>query len=365
MARAMNVAVSGTPGPVVIALPDAWKAPLLSDRLTCRRHLFHHDEHRVILSARLDAFAGRCSMLRGTKVRLCHTVTTLILVSLAALAPLPASTLAQGLGLISPNDRRALDVEADNGIEWRQDRSVYIARDNARATRGGATLYGDTLTAHYRPVAPDRNRPPDPDSLTGSTEIYRIEADGNVRLQSETQTVYGDHGDYEMDGATAIFTGKHLKLVTPRDTVTARDSLEWYDNKLIGIARGQAVSVRDDKQLTADILIAHVEKPSDAPSRIDRIDAQDHVVVTTPTDVARGASGIYNVDTGIITLARDVTITRGDSVLAGQYGIVNLNTNISRLLNGPPGDLRPGRAPVTLDVRPGAANTPSASAPPR
>jgi lipopolysaccharide export system protein LptA len=287
------------------------------------------------------------------------------LASVVALTLLPPSTFAQGLGLISPNDRRALDVEADGGIEWRQDQNVYIARSNARATRGGATLYGDTLTAHYRASASDRNKTADSASLGGATEIYRIEAAGNVRLQSETQTVYGDRGDYEMDSATAVFTGEHLRLVTPRDTVTARDSLEWYDNKLIGIARGKAVSVRDAKQVAADILIAHVVKPGDAPSRIDRIEAQDHVVVTTPIDIARGASGIYNVDTGIVTLVHDVTIMRGGNALKGQYGIVDLNTNISRLLSAPPGDLKQQRAPVTLEIKPGVGDTPSAPASPR
>jgi lipopolysaccharide export system protein LptA len=283
----------------------------------------------------------------------------------AALVLLSPSAFAQGLGLFSSNDSRALDVEADNGIEWRQNENVYIARRNARATRGRATLYGDTLTAHYRPVAPGQKKPEDSGSLSGSTEIFRIEADGNVRLTSETQTVYGDHGVYDMDSATAVFTGEHLKLVTQRDTVTARDSLEWYDNKLIGIARGDAMSVRDTKQLAADVLIAHVVKPADGPSRIDRIDAQDHVVVTTPTEIARGASGVYNVDTGIVTLARDVTITRGDNVLKGQFGIVNLNTNISRLLSAPPGDFKPLRAPVTVELRPGAGNTPPGPQPDR
>ena len=280
----------------------------------------------------------------------CMTALVLVLLS--------QSACAQGLGMFSPNDKRALDIEADNGIEWRQNEHLYIARQNARATRGRATLYGDMLTAHYRPVVRDQRKPQDAGSLDGSTEIYRIEADGNVRLKSETQTVYGDHGVYEMDSATAVFTGEHLKLVTQRDTVTARDSLEWFDNKLIGIARGDALSVRDTKQLAADVLIAHVVKPADGPSRIDRIDAQDHVVVTTPTETARGASGVYNVDTGIITLARDVTITRGDNVLKGQYGIVDLNTNISHLLSAPPGDFRPLRAPVTVQLRPGSGNTP-------
>jgi lipopolysaccharide export system protein LptA len=260
--------------------------------------------------------------------------------------------------LFSSNDNRALDIEADNGIEWRQNEHVYIARQNARATRGRATLYGDTLTAHYRPVPQGQRKPADPGSLDNSTEIYRIEADGNVRLQSETQTVYGDRGVYEMDSATAVFTGEHLQPVTQRDTVTARDSLEWYDNKLIGIARGDAVSVRDTKQLAADVLIAHVVKPTNEPSRIDRIDAQDHVVVTTPTEVARGASGVYNVDTGIVTLARDVTITREDNVLKGQYALVNLNTNISHLLSAAPGDFKPLRAPVTVKLDRGTGNAP-------
>src|ERR1700681_2859404 len=75
--------------------------------------------------------------LRGIEVRFRRRARALVLASLAALVLLPPPTFAQGIGLISPNDRRALDVEADNGIEWRQDQSVYIARSNARATRGG------------------------------------------------------------------------------------------------------------------------------------------------------------------------------------------------------------------------------------
>jgi lipopolysaccharide export system protein LptA len=67
--------------------------------------------------------------------------------------------------------------------------------------------------------------------------------------------------------------------------------------------------------------------------------------VTTINEIARGATGVYNVDTGIATLAGGVTITRGDNELRGQYGVVDLNNNVSRLLSAPPGDLSQ-RAPV-------------------
>jgi lipopolysaccharide export system protein LptA len=252
---------------------------------------------------------------------------------------------AAGLGVTSPNDRRPLDIEADQGIEWQQNNNVYIARGNAHATRGNATVYADTLIAHYRPASPDSAKPAAAGGLTGSTEIYRVEAEGNVRLKTETQTVYGDRAVYDLDSATAVVTGKHLKLVTPKDTVTARDSLEWYDNTLIAVARGDALAVRETKRLAGDVLVAQVVKPTDGPSRISRIDAQGHVLVTTINEIARGATGVYNVDTGIATLAGGVTITRGDNELRGQYGVVDLNNNVSRLLSAPPGDLSQ-RAPV-------------------
>jgi lipopolysaccharide export system protein LptA len=251
-----------------------------------------------------------------------------------------------GLGRTGPNDRRPLDIQADDGIEWQQNNFVYIAHGNARATRGNATVYGDTLIAHYRPAPSDPSqksqKDANPDAGTGSSDIYRVEADGHVRLETETQTVYGEHAVYDLDRSTGVVTGKNLRLVTPRDTVTARDSLEWYDNTQIAVARGDAVAIQEPKRLAGDVLVAQVVKPPDGPSRISRIDAQGHVVVSTINEIARGSSGVYNVDDGIATLAGNVTITREDNELRGEYGVVDLNRNVSRLLSAPPGAAESG-----------------------
>ncbi len=264
--------------------------------------------------------------------------------SLPLLTPLACAQAIGGaasFGKTGPDDHRPLDIEAEQGIEWQQNNEVYIARGNAKATRGNATLYADTLIAHYRPAQPAGPtagpKPENASATSGSTEIYRVEADGHVRLQTETQTVYGDHGVYDVDRATAVVTGKNLRLITPRDTVTARDSLEWYDEKQVAVARGDAVAIQDTKRLAGDVLVAQVVKPPDEASRISRIDAQGHVLVSTINEIARGASGVYNVDTGIATLAGGVTITRGDKTLRGQYGVVDMNKNVSRLLSSLPG----------------------------
>jgi lipopolysaccharide export system protein LptA len=278
-----------------------------------------------------------------------------VLLVLAALALSCGMTQphAQGIGLTAPGDRRPLDIEADHGIEWRQNDNVYIARGNASATRGNSTLCADTLIAHYRSTAPNRPRNPDTGAISGPTEVYRVEADGNVRLVNETQSVYGSHAVYDLDSATAVFTGTNLKLVTPRDTVTARDSLEWYDSKNLGVARGDALTIRDAKRLAGDVLVAQVVRPPNEPARINRIDAQGHVTVTTLTDIAQGATGVYNVDTGIATLIGSVTITRGDNQLRGQYAVVDLNNNVSRMLSALPADVSAG-TPATRDPTPRA-----------
>ncbi len=56
------------------------------------------------------------------------------------------------------------------------------------------------------------------------------------------------------------------------------------------------------------------------------------MVVVTATDIGRGDYGVYNADTGIVTLLGNVSITRGQDTVKGQYAVVDLNTNISRMM---------------------------------
>lgn len=267
-----------------------------------------------------------------------------------ALAPLPARPQNFGLGLTTQDNNKPINIEADQGIEWQQNNRVYIARGHAKATRGQATVFGDVLMAYYRPVAHPgagtsnaaaaEHKTPQPassDPIGGnSTEIYRLEATGNVRIATETQTVYGDHAVYDVDRSLLVVTGKNLRLETPRDTLTARDSLEWYDDKQLAVARGDAVAIQEGKHLRGDVLTAQVTRTPNESSHISRVDAQGNVLVSSQDQIARGDAGVYNVDTGIATLTGRVTLTRADNELRGQYAVVDLNNNVSRLLSAPP-----------------------------
>jgi lipopolysaccharide export system protein LptA len=175
--------------------------------------------------------------------------------------------------------------------------------------------------------------------------------------------------------------------------VTARDSLEWYDQKQIAVARGDAFAVRDVKVIRADVLTAHMtkDKPplaaakpdkalpaaaqtkprnaamplgaTDESSRISRVDAQGHVLVSTQTDVGRGDYGVYNADSGIATLLGNVTVTRGPNTVRGEYAVMDLNNNISRMMAAP---ATPGAAPTRVEglfVRQDQAGAPAGTPP--
>ncbi|HEY8874311.1 MAG TPA: LptA/OstA family protein, partial [Stellaceae bacterium] len=241
-----------------------------------------------------------------------------------------------------------------------------------------------------------------------NTEIYRVEAEGHVTLNRDAQTVVGDRAVYGVDQAIAVITGKGLKLTTATDVVTARDSLEWYDQKQVAVARGDAVAIRNGKTIKADILTAYMVKtapgqakpgqtkpgqakagapaarpapgavsgPAPAPakpplttaappagtpgpakpgaagaeakpaaeSKISRVDAQGHVIITNALDTGRGDFGVYNADTGIATLIGNVVMERGKDVIRGQRGVMDLNNNVSRMMpGGAPGAASPQR----------------------
>jgi lipopolysaccharide export system protein LptA len=260
--------------------------------------------------------------------------------------------------LLGGDDGQPVEIQADSGIEWQQNAQIYIARGNAVAKRGASELHADTIIAHYRPIkaggAAANAAPGNALGTGGNTEIYRVDAEGNVTIKRDAQTVVGDHAVYDVDQALAVITGKALKLTTPTDLVTARDSLEWYDQKQVAVARGDAVASRNGKTIKADILTAYMvktapagsakaqpvsAKPGTPPSpgaaqesKISRVDGQGHVVVTNATDTGRGDFAVYNAVTGISTLVGHVVIARAKDVIHGESAVMDMNNNVSRIL---------------------------------
>jgi lipopolysaccharide export system protein LptA len=332
----------------------------------------------------------------------------------AALAPHALRAQAIDLSHGGP-----VTVTAAGGIDWNQAAQTVTAHDDARAVRGNVTVTADRLIAHYRKKAAPPGAKPDaapkatpavaasaapnaaptaassapgsPDD-TGNNEIYRLDADGHVHIYTATDQAWGDHAVYDIDQAVLVMTGKAMRLTTPQDVMTARDTMEYWSQKHMAVGRGDArVTSNDGRRIAADTLVGYTidngapaaggaaaaAKPAAKPvakteqandtlgaaGKLQRVEAFGHVQVRTPTEIVNGDRGVYVPDTGLARIVGHVHVTRGENVLNGAAAIVNMKTGIATMTEVPgarvqglvvPNEQQPKGA-TAPGARPGAA----------
>ena len=240
-------------------------------------------------------------------------------IAMIAVIAWSAAAAAQSLNLTAGGDDAGpLDIFAEDGIEWQQDNSIFLARGNAKAVRGEVTVNADVLKAYYR----DDN---------GPSEIWRLDAEGSVVIESPSERVVGDLAIYDVPNGVLIVRGRDIRFIAGPDTITAEKQLEYWETKQLAVARGNAVAIRGDKRLNARVLAAYFRRQANGENDIDRIEAFDDVKITTKTERLTATRGIYKVPTGIATLTGDVKIERDGNVITGCRAEVNLNTSISKM----------------------------------
>jgi len=288
----------------------------------------------------------------------------ILLMAAIALSVPAAPVAAQGIDLTQGGP---IQITSQDGIEWRQAEQVVIAKGDAKAVRGNVTVTADRLFAWYRRKGGANDAQPVATGLTGATdtegnEVYRMRAEGNVHIFTVTDQAWGDQATYDLDQAVLVMTGNGLKLTTPSDTLTARDTLEYWSQKHMAVARGDAVVITNDaRRVSADTLIAYtVETPATpgaappahatAPAtpqandsmaamvgKLQRVEALGNVSVRTLTDIVTGDRGVYVPDTDIAHLGGHVRISRGLNQIDGSEAVVNMKTGVATLLAGDSG----------------------------
>ena len=71
--------------------------------------------------------------------------------------------------------------------------------------------------------------------------------------------------------------------------------------------------------------------------QIQRLDAAGGVVVTSPSEKAKGNFGIYDLNRKLITLIGNVQLTRGANQIFGQRLTIDLDSGRAVVDGGPPG----------------------------
>jgi lipopolysaccharide export system protein LptA len=243
--------------------------------------------------------------------------------ALAALGPAPL-VAAQAVGGIDlSKSSEPIQIDATEGIEWRRDDKVYIARGNARVARGDTAVTADTLSAYYT------------EGTGGKTTITRVVADGHVRLTSPDQTITGDIATYDLTQGVLLIKGQSLKAETRNgETLTARDSFEYWEKQLVIVARGDAEVLQDNRRVKADLLTGYLKEQPDGSTKLYQVEADGHVQIWREDAYASANKAVYNLENEVAKLMGSVKITRGQNQLNGETAEFDLNSGVSRILGG-------------------------------
>ena len=258
---------------------------------------------------------------------------SLLLVSFTGLGLVADPLFAQDSG-DSTGD--PIQIEAEGGIDWFRDEKKYEARVNAIASRGNLRIRADRLTAYY-------------DDSGERTLITRIEAVGRVILTQGETRAEGDRGTYHIDQKRAFLIGRNLQISNLNGVIMADDSLEYWEQKGVAIARGQALVIQNENRLQAGTLTAFIDpaqtnasegngSPKRPETQITRIDAEDGVHLSTPEEIVIANEGVYDMVAQTVRMCGDVKVTRAGNLVTGNCAFVDLETGKSRLESGPDGE---------------------------
>lgn len=224
----------------------------------------------------------------------------------------------------------AVEITADEAIEWLRDDNLYRARGNALATQGETSVSANILSAYYNPQ--------------DSKDIQEIHADGNVVIQNRGQKAVGDKGVYNVKTGVMRVTGSNLSVTSDRATVTAQESLEYDTNARKAVAKGNAIASDDTNQIKASTITAWLANNGQGKTVLKKVTATGGIRIETPTEVILGDQGTYDAFAETATVEGNVRITRDNNQLNGDRAVVNLKTGVSQLLASPDGSQKRVRA---------------------
>ena len=232
------------------------------------------------------------------------------------------------LAIAQQPSKAPLEVTADDALEWDRTGQKFIARGNAIAAQDGVSIAAQTLTAEYDEA----------DNGSSDFNMHTMIAQTGVVLKSEDNTAYGENAVYDLTHKIATLSGGDLRLVTPEQTIKARDRFEYHVEAGKLIALGGATIIRPTDTLYADSITATLDENAKGERVVETVVAQGNVVITTQQERVTGATGLYDARSNTVDLTGGVVITRGQNILQGERAKVDLTTQVSQLFSGATGN---------------------------
>lgn len=221
-----------------------------------------------------------------------------------------------------------ITVTANQGIEWNRGLRVYTARGAAVIRNGDSTIAANEIKIFYEPARSKKA------NATASPVFTRIESNGNTVIDQRGNRLTGEKSIIYLDSLETLVTGKGLSLTTlGGEVVTASESLEYREVTQLAVARGSAKAVQGQRTMAADIITASLA-PSSQQRQFTRINGFGKVRITSPNQAAAGDRASFDLVKNLAVLSGNVKLGQGVNILAGDYGEMDMNSGVTRILMG-------------------------------
>lgn len=219
-----------------------------------------------------------------------------------------------------------VNLTADDKVEWHQKEQKIIAVGNAVATKEDMTIKADSLTGYYA----DRSH-----TTKGKSQITKVEAIENVRMNSPKASAFGDFMDYNLIKDIAVLKGSPAKIVTAKETITADGTITYYPTEQKAVAIDNVIASDNQNKIYTDKMIAYFTPETTGSSNLvmKEVQIEGNVRIKTPNAEVTAERGTYLPQKGKIRLYDNITINQEGNILKGDIAETDLNNGISRLLS--------------------------------
>lgn len=109
------------------------------------------------------------------------------------------------------------------------------------------------------------------------------------------------------------------------------DSIDVFDQQNRAIFRGHVQVRQNTLSMQADQVTVTYARTGSGTPEIQRLNADGHVQLRTPSENATARYGIYDVDKRLLTLIGNVVLIQGTTHVEGNRLVINLTTGRSTL----------------------------------
>lgn len=216
-----------------------------------------------------------------------------------------------------------VNITAEKKVEWHSQSKQIIAIGDAVASKENMKIRADKLIAHYQDGSQNQKG-----------KIKRVEALGNVKMNSEDTSAFGDSLDYNLQEQKAVLKGTPAKITTPKETITAEDNITYYPQEQKAIATGNVLATSEDNRLKSDIMVAYFNKNnSTQTTELEKVEIFNNILITTPSATVKADKGVYYPKEEKVYLYNNIILEQDGNILKGDKAETNIKTGISTLIS--------------------------------